>query len=123
MNIIYSTPSCYAKAVNDIVIAKNITLDLKTDDFLPYADTANKVWSGFFTSRASSKRYERLANNILQVYIEVFINNICLLKLITGSKAVIRICWSSLWSKFRIRRRSWCNATSRRSNWYRKTSS
>lgn len=67
VNIIYSTPSCYTKAVYDYVQTKNFTLDVKTDDFFPYADEPNRVWSGYFTSRAGSKRLERLSNNLLQV--------------------------------------------------------
>lgn len=67
VNIIYSTPSCYAKAVRDIVEADNIDLTVKTDDFFPYADSINSVWSGYFTSRPTSKRFERFANNLHQV--------------------------------------------------------
>ncbi|CAF1289187.1 unnamed protein product [Adineta ricciae] len=39
----------------------------KTDDFFPYGDTPHGFWTGFFTSRLAFKRYERYANNILQV--------------------------------------------------------
>jgi hypothetical protein len=39
----------------------------KTDDFFPYASTPLVYWTGFFTSRPALKRYERYANNILQV--------------------------------------------------------
>ncbi|KAJ8951631.1 hypothetical protein NQ318_012301 [Aromia moschata] len=67
INIIYSTPSCYTKAVRDYVEEKNITLDIKTDDFFPYAVTASEIFSGYFTSRPTSKRLERFANNLLQV--------------------------------------------------------
>lgn len=67
VNIIYSTPSCYAKAVRDAVEANSIELNVKTDDFFPYADSINSVWSGYFTSRPTSKRLERFANNLLQV--------------------------------------------------------
>ncbi|XP_049819132.1 lysosomal alpha-mannosidase [Aethina tumida] len=68
INLIYSTPSCYAKAVNEFVIANEQTLQVKTDDFFPYADSANKVWAGYFTSRPTSKRYERVGNNYLQAF-------------------------------------------------------
>ena len=39
----------------------------KSDDFFPYAHHAHGFWTGYFTSRAALKRYERLSNNILQV--------------------------------------------------------
>ena len=39
----------------------------KSDDFFPYAHHAHGFWTGYFTSRAALKRYERHANNILQV--------------------------------------------------------
>jgi uncharacterized membrane protein len=39
----------------------------KTDDFFPYASTPAVYWTGYYTSRPALKRYERYANNILQV--------------------------------------------------------
>ncbi len=39
----------------------------KIDDFFPYADHPHGFWTGYFTSRAAFKRYERHSNNILQV--------------------------------------------------------
>jgi lysosomal alpha-mannosidase len=65
--VFYSTPSCYTKAVNDYVNSNNYNLELKTDDFFPYADGTNTYWTGYFTSRATSKHFERQGNNILQV--------------------------------------------------------
>ncbi|CAF4070475.1 unnamed protein product, partial [Rotaria sordida] len=38
----------------------------KTDDFFPYAHHPHGFWTGYFTSRAALKRYERHSNNILQ---------------------------------------------------------
>jgi len=38
---------------------------VKTDDFFPYADCANCYWTGYFTSRASLKRMERVASSFL----------------------------------------------------------
>ncbi|CAF0905121.1 unnamed protein product [Adineta steineri] len=38
----------------------------KTDDFFPLGDTPHGFWTGYFTSRAALKRYERHSNNILQ---------------------------------------------------------
>ncbi|UJR06766.1 hypothetical protein I4U23_011053 [Adineta vaga] len=62
VNVFYSTPSCYLYALNKA--GREWTS--KMDDFFPYGDTPHGFWTGFFTSRASLKRYERHANNILQ---------------------------------------------------------
>ncbi|XP_021907952.1 alpha-mannosidase [Carica papaya] len=56
VNALYSTPSLYTDAKN----AAKETWPLKTDDFFPYADSANAYWTGFFTSRPALKRYVRL---------------------------------------------------------------
>ncbi|KAJ9579723.1 hypothetical protein L9F63_004649, partial [Diploptera punctata] len=63
INVFYSTPSCYIKAVNDM----GYTYSKKKDDFFPYASDANSFWTGYYTSRPTSKYFERLANNFLQV--------------------------------------------------------
>lgn len=63
VNVFYSTPSCYLYALNQA----NRTWTSKTDDFFPYANFPHAVWTGYFTSRAALKRYERYSNNILQV--------------------------------------------------------
>ncbi|RZC14230.1 lysosomal alpha-mannosidase-like, partial [Asbolus verrucosus] len=65
-NVFYSTPSCYVQAVNDEVRKKSLKLTTKTDDFFPYASERNAFWTGYFTSRPTSKRFERVGNNILQ---------------------------------------------------------
>jgi len=39
----------------------------KSDDFFPYAHHAHGFWTGYFTSRAALKRYERLSNNIYKL--------------------------------------------------------
>jgi lysosomal alpha-mannosidase len=62
VNVFYSTPSCYVYALNKA--GKEWTS--KTDDFFPYGDTPHSIWTGYFTSRASLKGYERHSNNILQ---------------------------------------------------------
>lgn len=59
----YSTPSCYLKSVHD----SNITLTTKKDDFFPYASDPNSFWTGYFTSRPTLKRFERIGNHYLQV--------------------------------------------------------
>ncbi|BES87685.1 lysosomal alpha-mannosidase [Nesidiocoris tenuis] len=62
-NAFYSTPSCYLKAVHD----SGIALPSKRDDFFPYSSDPNSFWTGYFTSRPTIKRFERLGNNYLQV--------------------------------------------------------
>ncbi|XP_033226250.1 lysosomal alpha-mannosidase-like [Belonocnema kinseyi] len=62
-NIIYSTPACYLKALNDL----NETWPIKNDDFFPYASDKNSYWTGYYTSRPALKFFERLGNNFLQV--------------------------------------------------------
>ncbi|KAJ8940812.1 hypothetical protein NQ314_010570 [Rhamnusium bicolor] len=61
-NVFYSTPSCYYKAVSDA--KPNLTVT--TTDFFPYAESNHTYWSGYYTSRATIKRFERSGNNILQ---------------------------------------------------------
>ncbi len=63
MNVFYSTPSCYLYALNKA----DRGWTSKTDDFFPYANRPHSYWTGYFTSRAAFKRYERHSNNILQV--------------------------------------------------------
>ncbi|KAK9693086.1 Glycosyl hydrolases family 38 C-terminal beta sandwich domain [Popillia japonica] len=67
INVFYSTPSCYVKAVNENATPKGVAFPLKTDDFFPYASDPHTYWTGYYTSRPTSKRFERQANNILQV--------------------------------------------------------
>ncbi|XP_027845178.2 lysosomal alpha-mannosidase-like isoform X1 [Aphis gossypii] len=62
INAIYSTPSCYMKAVND----QKITFPTKQDDFFPYKSDKHSYWTGYFTSRPTHKYYERRGNNHLQ---------------------------------------------------------
>ncbi|EAT42738.1 AAEL005749-PA [Aedes aegypti] len=63
VNVFYSTPTCYLKAVHDA----NLTWPTKTDDFFPYASDPHAYWTGYFTSRPTSKRMERHGNHLLQV--------------------------------------------------------
>ncbi|XP_075149649.1 lysosomal alpha-mannosidase II isoform X2 [Haematobia irritans] len=63
INLLYSTPSCYLKALHDA----GITWPTKDDDFFPYASDPHAYWTGYFTSRPTIKRYERVGNNFLQV--------------------------------------------------------
>ncbi|XP_044735005.1 lysosomal alpha-mannosidase-like isoform X1 [Chrysoperla carnea] len=63
VNAFYSTPSCYLKSLNDA----NETWPTKTDDFFPYASDPHAFWTGYFTSRPTTKFFERQGNNLLQV--------------------------------------------------------
>ncbi len=63
VNAFYSTPSCYLYALNKA----GRSWTSKTDDFFPYANEPHSPWTGYFTSRAALKGYERHSNNILQV--------------------------------------------------------
>jgi lysosomal alpha-mannosidase len=63
INLFYSTPSCYVNAVNKA----NLTYTHKEDDFFPYASSESAFWTGYFTSRAALKGYERATNNFFQV--------------------------------------------------------
>ncbi|RVW45250.1 putative alpha-mannosidase [Vitis vinifera] len=56
VNALYSTPSIYT----DAKFATNESWPIKTDDFFPYADSANAYWTGYFTSRPAIKRYVRM---------------------------------------------------------------
>ncbi|XP_012222573.1 lysosomal alpha-mannosidase isoform X2 [Linepithema humile] len=62
VNVIYSTPSCYLKALND----KNFQWPSKSDDFFPYASDPHSYWTGYFSSRPTVKYFERMGNNMLQ---------------------------------------------------------
>ncbi|XP_060037774.1 lysosomal alpha-mannosidase isoform X2 [Erinaceus europaeus] len=63
VNVLYSTPACYLWEL----YKSNLTWSVKLDDFFPYADGPHKFWTGYFTSRAALKRYERHSYNFLQV--------------------------------------------------------
>lgn len=62
INLIYSTPSCYLKEVNNA----GISLEVKRDDFFPYASNKHSFWTGYFTSRPALKFYVHQTNNFLQ---------------------------------------------------------
>lgn len=63
VNVFYSTPSCYLKALHDA----GLTWPTKSDDFFPYASGNHSYWTGYFTSRPTLKGYVRKTNNFLQV--------------------------------------------------------
>ncbi|VVC31552.1 Hypothetical protein CINCED_3A003390 [Cinara cedri] len=76
INAIYSTPSCYLKAVND----HKISFPTKQDDFFPYKSDKHSYWTGYFTSRPTQKYYERRGNNYLQTCKQLAVQSL------TGSK-------------------------------------
>lgn len=63
VNLFYSTPSCYLKALHD----SDITWPTKQDDFFPYGSDPHSYWTGYFISRPTLKRYERVGNHFLQI--------------------------------------------------------
>ena len=64
INMFYSTPSCYAKALNQ---AGQGDWPIKKDDFMPYSSDAHAYWTGYFTSRPAFKGTVRKTNTFLQV--------------------------------------------------------
>ncbi|CAG5117924.1 unnamed protein product, partial [Candidula unifasciata] len=67
INLLYSTPSCYLKQLNN----DNLTWATKEDDFFPYADHPHAFWTGYFTSRAALKGYVRVVNSFFQTVKQV----------------------------------------------------
>ncbi|XP_050359988.1 lysosomal alpha-mannosidase-like isoform X2 [Nymphalis io] len=63
IKLFYSTPDCYLKAVKD----SNPILPTKQDDFFPYASDPTAYWTGYFTSRPTTKFFERQGNRFLQM--------------------------------------------------------
>lgn len=61
--LMYSTPTCYLKALND----EKLNYPTKQDDFFPYSSDPHSFWAGYFTSRPTIKYFERVGNNFLQV--------------------------------------------------------
>ena len=55
ITLLYSTPGIYL----DALIDQNITWPVRYDDMMPYADDNEEFWSGYFSSRANSKKQIR----------------------------------------------------------------
>lgn len=55
IKIIYSTPGMYLDAIK----AQGVAYPIKTDDMFPYSDNTEDFWTGYFTSRANSKKQNR----------------------------------------------------------------
>jgi hypothetical protein len=80
VNIFYSSPEYYTKCkyeeliksrnqnigeANDASSSNDVEYGVKMDDFFPYSDREHGFWTGYFTSRASLKRQERVASSFL----------------------------------------------------------
>ncbi|KAK4475407.1 hypothetical protein MN116_002466 [Schistosoma mekongi] len=77
VNLLYSTPACYTKAVND-AFNKIGTISRRGGDFFPYASGPHSYWTGYYTSRPALKYYVRQASNLLAMceHIHLFANHI-----------------------------------------------
>lgn len=62
LNVFYSTPADYVAAKHSY----DTKWPLKADDFFPYADTPHSYWTGYFTSRPTSKGFIKQATSYLQ---------------------------------------------------------
>ena len=78
MVLYYSTPTCYLSSGSSPlsflppacvppVQDEEVSWPLEQEDFLPYASDAHSYWSGYFTSRPSSKYIIRQAEVLAQV--------------------------------------------------------
>jgi alpha-mannosidase len=66
VEVFYSTPYAYVKAKAREAMTDGVTYPVKVDDFFPYSDAPEAFWTGYFTSRPTSKRYIRMATSFLQ---------------------------------------------------------
>ncbi|XP_017840564.2 LOW QUALITY PROTEIN: lysosomal alpha-mannosidase [Drosophila busckii] len=62
VHVFYSTPSCYVNELHKM----QLTWPNKTQDFFPYASDDHSYWTGYYTSRPTQKRFERIGNHLLQ---------------------------------------------------------
>ena len=72
VNTFYSTPEYYTRMkYRETVksrtsgVGRAVEWPVKKDDFFPYSDGAHNFWTGYFTSRAAFKRFERVASSFL----------------------------------------------------------
>lgn len=64
VHLLYSSPTCYTKAVNE-AFKKQGTMPQRDGDFFPYASASNTFWTGFYTSRPAQKLMIRQASSLL----------------------------------------------------------
>lgn len=77
VNVFYSTPTCYARALKK----SGVKLAEKWDDFFPYANDVHSYWTGYFTSRPAFKGYVRSVSNLFQVSFLSCCKNVCLIRI------------------------------------------
>lgn len=66
INIFYSNPDYYTQQKRLSTNKQDpVEWPVKTDDFFPYSDCPHCFWTGYFTSRAALKRFERVASSFL----------------------------------------------------------
>ena len=71
VNLFYSSPEYYTEqkhrqsTPSTGSLSKPIEWSIKMDDFFPYSDCPHCFWTGYFTSRAAFKRFERAASSFL----------------------------------------------------------
>ncbi|KAJ8707781.1 hypothetical protein PYW07_011458 [Mythimna separata] len=66
INIFYSTPSCYLKAIY-LYGRRDKAVYTEKGDMLPYGSDSMTYWTGYYTSRPSLKYFTRRAHVFLQV--------------------------------------------------------
>nr|CDS23033.1 lysosomal alpha mannosidase [Echinococcus granulosus] len=64
MHLLYSSPACYTKSVNE-AFRKRGMMPQREGDFFPYASASNTFWTGFYTSRPTQKFMVRQASSLL----------------------------------------------------------
>ena len=69
INIFYSTPACYLKSLHDV----DMFWPTKQDDFFPYASDPHAYWSGYFSSRPTSKYMIRQTERMFKVLSQLMI--------------------------------------------------
>ena len=68
ITLMYSTPSEYLDAIE----AQNLKWPVKYDDGFPYSDMPNEFWTGFFSSRAGSKKMIRDTSSYMHASEKLF---------------------------------------------------
>lgn len=80
LNIFYSSPDYYTQQKHKVWKHRQDRNETKwrtkTDDFFPYSSCENCFWTGYFTSRTSFKRLERVSSSLLLAsrQIDAFLN-------------------------------------------------